>query len=225
MRTIAKLFGRSPFSPLQAHMSRVTDCVDKVVEIFTAVQDGDFKQVEKLAKQISKLEHKADLTKNEIRNNLPKGLFLAIDRGNLLEILGLQDNIADTAEDVGVLLTFTEVTLPEFMRQEFNDFLSKNIEAFQCVRRIIEELDELMEYSFGGNEAEKVNHMVEQVALNEHEVDIIQRKLVKGLFTNEDKISPGKFFLWMQIIDTVATLSNLSEKLANRVRMTLELRR
>ena len=222
MRTMAKLFGRSPFGPLQDHMNCVADCVALVAEALVAMQQGDHEKVEQLAEEVSKSEHKADSVKNDIRNHLPRSLFLPMDRSNLLDILRIQDNLADKAEDIAVLLTFRKLEAPDAWRDKFVTFLEKNIAAFDAVRRIIHQLDELLESSFGGAEAEKVKVMVDQVSLLEHEADVVQRDLVKLLYANEGQMTFGTFDLWMKLISEVADLSNYSEKLAYRVRMTLE---
>ena len=69
-------------------------------------------QLKRLAEEeISKQEARADNTKNELRNHLPGGLFMPISKTALLEILSLQDDIADDCEDIGILLTL-KGTLP-----------------------------------------------------------------------------------------------------------------
>lgn len=224
MMTILKLFGRSPFAPLQSHMEKVSECVEKTKELFAAVEHKDYVQLERVAKEISELEHAADLTKNDIRNHLPKSLYLAIDREALLEILAIQDNIADKVEDVAVLLTLKKLEMPSFLKEEFHQFLLKNIECFNGARKIIKELYDLLESSFGGLEAEKVRHMIDEVAFKEHEVDIIQRTLLRKVFQNETEMSYGTFHLWQKIFEAVAAISNLSEKLAYRIRMNLDLK-
>ena len=176
------------------------------------------------AKEISDLELKADLIKIDIRNHLPKSLFLAVDRSHLLEILSIQDHIADRAEDVSVLVTLKPLDVIPAIAEDFDLFLKKNIEAFNLAHRIILELHELLETSFGGIEAEKVHLMVEKVALAEHEVDLLQRKLLKGLFAAEEGMSFSTFLLWQKIFGAVADISNLSEKLSYRIRATLELK-
>ena len=224
MMTILKLFGRSPFAPLQSHMEKVSECVEKTKELFAAVELKDYVQLERLAKEISELEHAADLTKNDIRNHLPKSLYLAIDREALLEILAIQDNIADKVEDVAVLLTLKKLEMPSFLKDEFHQFLMKNIECFNDARKIIKELYDLLESSFGGLEAEKVRQMIDDVAFKEHEADIIQRKLLQKVFQNENEMSYGTFHLWQKIFEATAAISNLSEKLAYRIRMNLDLK-
>lgn len=224
MLTILKLFGRSPFAPLQAHMELVSDCVHKLPALFTALDQQDYATLETVAESISTIEHEADIIKNNIRNHLPKSLYLPIDRSNLLNILSLQDQIADKAEDVAVLTMLKKTTLPPFFKEEFNLFLRKNIEAFDEVFKIIKELNELVESSFGGIEAEKVRAMVETVSYKEHEVDVIQRKLLIHLFNAENQMSYTTFYQWQKICENLAAISNTSETLANRVRMTLELK-
>lgn len=224
MRTIMNLFGRSPFAPLQAHMEVVNETVQLLKPLFSAVKKGTEEEITQLVETISRLEHRADLAKNDIRNHLPKSLFLPIDRSHLLEILSIQDHIADQAEDIAVLFTLKSCQLPEEFSYDFEEFLNKNIEAYDKVRAIMKEFNELLESSFGGAEAEKVCAMVEEVAYTEHEADLVQRRLLKRLFNVDKTMDFTAFYFWHKVFFAVAAISNLSEKLANRVRMTLELK-
>ncbi len=224
MQTLARLFGRSPFAPLQTHMEKVAVCVKQIVPLFDALRKKDYAAVASISKDISKLEHEADLTKNEIRNNLPTGLFLPIARSGLLEILSIQDNIADRMEDAALLLTFRDLEIRPSFENEFSAFLTKNLETFDGVHKIIKEMDQLLESSFGGKEAEKVRMMVEEVAFLEHECDVVQRALLKKLFQECDSMSSPTFLLWTKVVQELASLSDESEKLANRVRMILEVK-
>ncbi len=225
MSTLGRLFGKSPFTPLQTHMAKVTECVRKSKELFTLLEARDYDGIAKLAKKISKLEHAADLTKIELRNNLPRGIFLPVHRSNILEVLTLQDSLADKAEDIGILLTFRNIILyPEIM-DAFSEFLSKNYEAFERVWKVIDQIDELVEFSFSGLEAVKVNEMVEEVAFAEYEADKLQRTLMKILYNMDtQKVAIAEFILIIQLVQEIAQLSNLSEKLAYRVRMMLEIK-
>ena len=199
VNAMARIFGRSPFVPLQLHL-------------------------DKSAREISKLEHKADLVKNDIRNNLPRGLFLAIDRGQLLEMLSLQDSIADQAEDIGILMSLRPAKMLDSLVEPFKKYTEGNMDAFLKARDVMRELDAVIESGFGGTEASRVDQMVEEVAQAEHDADIMQRDLMKQILEHENDLSNGDFFVWMRLIHEVAGISNLSEKLANRVRMLLTLK-
>ncbi|MGZ3633150.1 MAG: TIGR00153 family protein [Parachlamydiaceae bacterium] len=224
MRTFLNLFGRSPFTPLQTHMQNVAACVNLIPELFEAVEMGDYQRVQIIAAAMSEHEHQADITKNDIRNHLPKSLFLPIDRNQLLEILSTQDQIADKSEDVAVLVSLKPLVLFDSFKDQFKLFLQKNIESFYEAQKIIQELHELLESSFGGLEAERVKSMVDTVSYKEHEADLIQRDLLRHFFATEKDLTIVTFDLWQRIFECVGSISNLSEHLANRVRMTLEIK-
>ncbi len=224
MLNIARLFGKSPFAPLQSHMKKVALCVERLSNIFNALSKMDMEKIEKLVADLSRMEHEADLTKNDIRNHLPKSLFLPIDRAHFLEILAVQDSIADKAEDIGNLLTLRPLESFRNFTEDLVAFFRKNELVFLDAKQIIEEIDELLESSFGGIEAEKVKSMVEQTAYKEHEADKMRQLFMKQLFTHGDALSVPAFFLWMRLIEEVGAISHLSERLANRIRMILELK-
>jgi predicted phosphate transport protein (TIGR00153 family) len=222
MRTIANLFGRSPFIPLQAHMQKVAECVELVPAAFEAFIAGEGEKVEELAGRISKLEHEADQIKHDIAASLPRGLFMPVDRARLVDILGLQDSLANRAENIAKLMTFKAARAFPGFDDLFRQFLAKCTETFDGTRRIVGELDELLESGFGGAEAEKVRAMVDQVALTEHEADVLNHQLIRELLLHEDQMSYGDFFLWTRIIRQTAQLSDRAESLAIGIRMTLE---
>lgn len=224
MLTIARLFGKSPFAPLQTHMARVASCIGKLPSLFTAIVSGDTQAAERIAEEISKLEHEADLTKNDIRNHLPKSLFLPVDRSALFEILSLQDALADQAESIAHLAALRSLKSPLFLEPHFPLLCQKSLEAFWIARDVIKELDELLESSFGGIEAEKVKGMIEQIAFLEYETAVQHRGLLKKLYQMTDATDYPLFHLAVQLIEQISSLARLSEKLGNKVRMLLELK-
>src|SRR5690349_9792999 len=193
MRSIVNLFGRSPFSPLRKHIEKVASCVHMLQDLFKTINEGQYAKTNTIADQIHAYEHEADRIKNDIRNHLPKSLFLPIDRAQLLEILSMQDSLADRAEDVAVLCTLKDLVPSPGWKDEFKALLDKNIECFDEALKIMEELHDLLESSFGGLEAEKVRAMVERVAFIEHEADILQRKLLKTFFNSDEQLSMSNF--------------------------------
>ncbi|MGK5594330.1 MAG: DUF47 family protein [Parachlamydiaceae bacterium] len=224
MLTILKLFGRSPFAPLQSHMEKVSQCVHTIPSLFEAVQKQEVQRVNELSAKIEELKQQADLTKNDIRNHLPKSLFLALDRASLLEILAIQSKIAAKTDTLGLLSSIKPLSLPIESQALFNQFLAKAIETFDGAKGIIKELHDLLESSFGGIEAEKVKNMVENVVSKNQEEGKIARSLLKSVYAHEETFSTGTFILWQRIFETIGALSYLSERLANRIRLTLELK-
>ncbi len=196
--------------------------MEKLSKLLEILPKMEVEKIERLAAEISNLEHEADITKNDIRNHLPKSIFLPIDRGHFLEILSTQDSIADLAEEIGELLIMRPLDLCKQVKIDFQALYKKNVDVFWDAKQVITEIDELLESSFGGIEAEKVKGMVEQIAYKEHQASLLKQKLLKQLFSEGDELSSALFFLHLKLIEEISSISNLSEKLANRIRMVLE---
>lgn len=224
MLTIAKLFGKSPFAALQTHMDKVASCIGELPSLFEAVLTKNGEKIERISLAISRLEHEADLTKNDIRNHLPKSLFLPVDRGTLLQILSLQDALADQAEAIAQHAAMRSLKLLDGMEEGFRALCEKTMEAFSLGRQVMRELEELLESSFGGIEAQKVKGMVEQIAFCEYEATQIQIGLLKRLYQGGDTMPYPAFHLCHTLIEEIGNLACLSEKLGNRIRMLLELK-
>lgn len=203
-------------------MGKVASCVLKLPDLFKALKNQEFQKLQKLADEISSLEHEADITKGEIRTNITGKLFFSLTRSDFLEMVDTQDALADIAENVAVLLTLKKLEIPEAFIHPLDEFLKKNIEAFHLAQNIVKELPELIESSFGGAEAAKVRLLIQEVALREHEADVLQLNLLRTLLEHDTKLSVGSFFLWQKIFKELGMLSNLSEKLGLYFQMLIE---
>ena len=100
------------------------------------MEENDSKSVSRISGEISKLEAIADTTKNELRNHLPGGLFMPVSKAALLEILSLQDDIADDCEDIGILLTLKNLTLKDIFKDDFKSFLNRTSRLMNSSKRL-----------------------------------------------------------------------------------------
>ena len=80
MRSIAGLFGRSPFKPLEKHMEKVKECLQEIPFLLDALYECNYVKVKDVSETILKLEHEADILKNSIRTEVPNSLFMPVDR-------------------------------------------------------------------------------------------------------------------------------------------------
>jgi len=221
MRTIAKLFGKSPFIPLQELMIKINSTLSMLPELFEALIQGNRDKLEKIAEDISFREHEADITKTLIRGNLPHHILMPVDRRDLLEVIATMDGISDLAEDIAVLLTIKELKMPEELIELFKPFLDLSMKAVEQLSKVFNELDELLQASFGGPEAKKIMEMIDEIGLLEHKADIEGRRLAKALFSLEDKLKPLEIFMFFKIFNKVGDIGNFAEKVGNRIRMWL----
>ena len=221
MRAIAELFGKSPFGPLVEHTNKVHECVLEVRPLVEAFLDERHDDVERIYERISKLEHKADVIKREIRNHLPKSLFLPVDRGDMLKFLKEQDAIADTAEDIAVLLTVRRTRVPAVLRQGLLEFTDKVIEVSETLVKAAGEIQNLQEASFKGKGAERVVELVEQVSQGEYEADCIQTDVSRMLYDHESEVDPISVYFIMKLFRLLGEIANHAENTGDNLRMML----
>lgn len=221
MSPLMKMFGQSPFKPLQEHMRVVVDCANQVSGLFEAVHSGDKDRVEEIREKIYGLENKADDIKNELREHLPKSMFLPVDRRDLLEILDLQDSIADTAQDIAGMMVVRNMKLPEQVHKPVLALTRRCVDACNHLAKIMEELDDLVETGFRGPEAEKVMRMIDE--LNQIETDTDGRVItaMRSLFEHETEIGPVSTIMWDRVIHWIGDLANFAERAGNRHRLLL----
>ena len=217
----ANLFGKSPFSALQGHMRVVLECVNQIPALFVALASGDHNEVAAVKDIIFEKEEEADRIKNEMRNRLPKSLFMPVDRRDLLEVLQMQDSIADTAQDIAGLLVERPMELPEFMQEPMFTLTHRCVEVCEKSAEIIEELDELLAMGFRGKEASRVEEMVTALNKLEDETDLLGLELTRRLFQHEDEIKPVSVMMWYQMIQWVGDLADYAEKVGDRLRLMI----
>jgi len=218
---ISKLFGRSPVKPLQHHMGIVLECARLVPALFEAVAKGDQEEVNSVKQRIFDTEADADKIKNELRNHLPKSLFMPVDRRDLLEVLQMQDSIADTAQDIAGLLVERPMELPDPLHDPLLNLTRRCIEAVELSHAIINELDELVESGFSGREATRVESMVSELNAMEDETDIQGLELTRILFRHEEGMNPVSVMMWYRIIEWVGDLADYAEKVGDRLRLLI----
>ena len=224
MRTtnpIASLLGRSPFKPMQAHMRIVNECIAHVPALFEALIAGDQAEVVKVKDLIFAKEQEADDLEHELRASLPKSLFLPVDRRDLLDLLNMQDCMANTAQDIAGLMIERDMTVPEGMAESLRELVQRCVDACDLAKIIIEEMDELIEAGFGGREAASVLDMVEQLSAIEDETDEMGVKLTQILFAKEDEMKPVSVMFWYQMIQWIGDMADYAEKAGDRMRLLI----
>ncbi len=216
---IAGLFGKSPFKPTQKHMEAVEKCASEIVALFEALFAGDRAQAEAHKDRVFELENEADDIKNQIRSQLPKSLFMPIDRRDLLDLLHAQDSIADTAQDVAGLLTIRELDIPEVFRDLLMVYVQRNVDAVRQCKSVIGLLDELLEMGFRGRDVDRVEEMVQKLSEIESETDDQGIELTRLLYQHGDEMSPPTFFLWYELFQKLGDIADYAEDVGDRLRL------
>ena len=219
--TFSKLFGQSPFTALQEHMRVVLECAREVQPLIEALAEGDQARVTELKDRIFEREAEADRIKHELRAHLPKSLFMPVDRRDLLEVLLLQDTIANVAQDIAGLLVERKMSIPDFLRDPLLELTARCIDTVEHSAKVIEELDELLAIGFRGREVDSVDQMLKELNLIEDETDELGIALARALFDHEDELKPVSVMMWYQIIEWVGDLADYAEKVGDHLRLLI----
>ncbi|PCI08424.1 MAG: TIGR00153 family protein [Gammaproteobacteria bacterium] len=215
------IFGSSPVSPLQAHMTKVYACASELIPLFNAVINEDWDEVEKIQKIISELEQDADVLKKKLRLNLPKGLFMPVSRQDLLEVLLMQDRIANQAKDIAGTIVGRHMTLPEVVHEDYIRFVSRCVDACKQARKAINELDELVETAFSGQEVRIVTDMITKLDTIESETDNLQASIRHKIFKIEKDLPPIEVMFLYKIIEGTGEIADKSQGVGGRLLLML----
>lgn len=195
--------------------------VDEVPHLFEAIAAGNREEAKASAARIFEHEEEADKIKNELRRHLPRTMLLPVNRRDLLDVLDMQDSIADVAQDIGGLVIERSMTIPDPLRVDLPIYIDKCVEVCHLAGKIIEELDELLETGFRGREATAVETMIEELNQLEDESDDLGDKLGRILFQHEDDMKPVSVIFWYRLIEWIGDLADYSEKVGNRLRLLI----
>lgn len=218
---IFDMFGRSPVKPLQIHIDKVLSCARELPAFFDAVLKADWESAELQQQRIVSLEHEADKLKKDLRLSLPKGMMLAMSRRDVLEVLTMQDRIANTAKDIAGLVLGRRMYFPPSVSEDLPRYVERCLDAVAQADKAVNELDELVETGFRGREVEIVFSMLEQLDRIEHDTDTLQRLIRSRLFVLESSLPPVDVIFMYRIIDWIGDLADLAQRVGSRLMLML----
>ncbi len=215
------IFGSSPVSPLQKHMAKVYACTHELIPLFNAVINEDWQQVVKSQQLISSREQEADVLKKELRLNLPKGLFMPVSRQDLLEVLLMQDSIANKAKDIAGTIVGRHMVLPEIIHEDYCRFVTRCVAACKQAKKAINEFDELVETGFSGREVQIVTDMITKLDAIESDTDNLQSAIRHKVFEIENDMPPVEVMFLYQIIEATGVVADKSQGVGSRLQLML----
>lgn len=218
---LANIFGSSPVKPLEKHIDISYRCARELRGFFAAAVKGNWSKARKVRAEIERLEHEADNLKKKIRLHLPKSLFMPVPREDLLELLLVQDKIANRTKDVSGLVVGRELQIPAEISEQFLDFVDRNVDAAKQARKSVRELDELFTVGFRGAEVALVAGMIEKLDRIETDTDEKQAALRASLFAIEKSLDPIDAIFMYQVIELTGEIADMAERVGRRLELLL----
>lgn len=218
---LANIFGTSPVQPLEKHIEIAYRCARKLRNFVTAAIAGDWEAASTHRDEIGELEHEADDLKKEIRLRLPKSLFMPVPREDLLELLVVQDKIANRTKDVSGIIIGRKMEIPAQIADQYLDFVERNIDAAKQARKSVRELDELFTTGFRGAEVALVSGLIEELDRIETDTDDKQAALRGSLFKIEKTLDPIDAVFMYRVIELTGEIADMAERVGRRLELLL----
>lgn len=221
MANLFNMFGPSPIRPLEQHMRKVYLCAKQLHAFFEAVLQKHWALAEEVKDKISDLEKEADMIKRDLRLHLPTGLFLPVSRTDLLELLSAQDRIANRAEDIAGLVLSRKMDLPASLATTLMPFLDCCLGAAKQACKAINELDELLESGFRGNEVTIVEEMIMKLDEIEHDSDKQLAAMRDAIFSIEKDLPAIDVFFLYKLVQWIGDLADFAQTVGGRLQILI----
>ncbi|WP_066961173.1 TIGR00153 family protein [Microbulbifer sp. Q7] len=221
LSNIANLFGRSPIKPIKEHMATAHEASADLVPFFEALMQGDFSTAKTIQQRISASENRADDIKKDLRLHLPDSLFMPVSRSDLLELLHVQDKVANKAQDIAGLTIGRQMQFPESMHPMMTTFVESAVATSAQALTAINELDELLESGFSGREVDIARRMTEELDDLERKSDELEVKVRAALFKLEKDLPPVDVIFLYRVIEWVGDLADEAHGVGNRLQLLL----
>ena len=156
-----------------------------------------------------------------MRQHLPKSLFLPVPRSDLLELLSVQDKVANRAKDIAGLMLGREMAIPQALQPLMRSFVQRTVDASAQALKAMNELDELLETGFGGREAALVEAMVLELEQIERDTDKMQIEVRRALFKLEKDLPAVDVMFLYKIIEWIGDVADRAERVGNRLEQLL----
>ena len=218
---LSGIFGASPIKPMQRQREKVLACVSELIPFAEAVLAHDLDGMRSAQQKIVVLENEADDLKKQLRLHLPERLFMPMPRRDLLEVLTMQDYVANQAKDIAGLMLGRQMQLPSVIADDYMVFVRRCVDACAQAHRAIDELDELIETGFGNTEIDLIESMLKELDAIERDTDAIQVRIRTALFAIEKDLPPVDVMFYYRAIDWTGDLADRAQRVGSRLQLML----
>lgn len=218
MAIIQDLFTKSPFGPIVEHAKKVHECVEMIQPLMEALVYENYVLIRKLQDKVSRLEYEADILKHDIRENLPRRLFLPVPREELDGFLQCQEKMADYAEDFSIILMIRKTKLHPHVQDKFFAFVEQIFQVSGTLLTAAVELKNLAEVSFSGAESKEVLDLIKNLGEEEWKADRLARSLSIDIYQLENELSPIDIMFYEKILLKLGAIANEAENAGDFLR-------
>ena len=210
------LFYESPFIKLKKHADKVKECGWMFKRAVQCYVEQDCEEFDQLTEDVAMLESQADALKRNLRNHLPRGIFMPMDKFIFLDCLREQDHVLDDVEEALYWLSFKPMAgIPEEL---VGDFLHLIDAVIPAIEKLPEMSEQAMAYFKNSTEENrnKVKSIIRDVYQAEKEADHLEHELKKNAFTLLE--DPVEIYHVVRLVEIVGEICDHAQNASDRVR-------
>lgn len=216
---ISEVISHSPLAMLERHAGICVDCVKHLPAYFAQAQAGHWAKASTLRSDICRLEGLADELKEEVRSNLPRGLWMSVSRADLLELVRMQDKMANGVKEISGISLGRKLVFPAPLVGDLSAYLAEVVDVSAVILKIIGALRELSRSAFGTRQTNVLLDYIAEVEAGERRSDEMQVMLRSSLMEHEKDISPVDAMFLYQLLSGIGEIADSAEKVAHRAQI------
>ena len=210
------LFYESPFIKLKNHADKVRECAWMFKRAANCYVEQDCEEFDELTEEVAKLESQADELKRNLRNHLPRGIFMPMDKFVFLDCLREQDHVLDDVEKALYWLSFKPMGgIPEELVGDFLDLIDAVIPAIEKMPDMSEQALAYFKNSTEENR-NKLKSIVREIYQAEKESDHLELELKKKAFALLD--DPVEIYHIVKLVEIVGDICDHAQNASDRMR-------
>ena len=210
--TVLNIVAKSPFKLLQKHMRKSCKSAFVLSDFFNAALKSEWPEAKTFLLSISRYESRSDSLKIEVCQNLHKGVFLPVSKGQVLSLLMHQDGIANISEDLAGLIYGRKMEFPRSIHADIVKYLNSAIDACSQAEKAIAELSQILESGF----SDSVNEVTEAIISDLNDIESLNDKLQidirRKIFALEKDLPPLDVVFLYEVIKKIGNLADCAQK-------------
>ncbi|MFP3869424.1 MAG: TIGR00153 family protein [Syntrophobacteria bacterium] len=210
------LFYLSPFEKLKDHADKVKECAWMFKKAAECYVRGEFEEFDALTEEVARIESQADDIKRNLRNHVPRGLLMPVDKFMFFDCLRQQDHVVDHVEEALYWLSFRPKSgIPERLVGDFLELIDAVMPAIQKLPDLV---SQAIVYLRSRTEVErtKLKSIIRDIRQAENEADLLEHELKKKIFAELQ--DPVVLFHTVRVVEIVGSIADDAQNVADRMR-------
>jgi predicted phosphate transport protein (TIGR00153 family) len=212
---LSSLFHESPFEGLQRHADKVNECAQLFKDAAVCHIDEQCTEFDDLTDQVARLESEADAVKRNIRNHLPSGILMPVDKFQFFQYLKEQDKVVDAVEDALLWLSLRPGGMPAVLAEDFQHLVLSVVPPIEKLPELVAMATEFFK-SRSDPQRKKMKSLIQDIRQYEKEADFLEQELKRRIF---DEIQDALVvFHMVRLVEIVGNIADHAENASDRMR-------